>query len=129
MIADIARAALGADNVISATHGRGIILYAWATTSPGSIAAAKNLARTAAAGVRVIGVNLDQDVAAAQARALSEGLSDDQLYDARGVESPLAQALKFTRPGEVYVASPRGELSSVSASRGDLTAKRGAAAQ
>lgn len=124
---DIARAALGADNIISSTHGRGIILYTWATGSSGSISAAKNMAKSTAAGARLIGVNLDHDVASAQARALSEGLSGDQLYDERGLEGPLAQALKLTRPGEVYVASPRGELSSVSATRGDLTTKLGGA--
>lgn len=124
---DIARTALGEDNVISLARGRGIILYAWATISPGSMAAGKNLAKTAPAGLLVIGLNLDENVSAAQGRAQSEGLPGEQIYDPRGFESPLAQALKITRPGEVYVASAQGTLRSVSASRGDLAAKLGAA--
>lgn len=123
----LADAALGKSNLISAAEGKGTILYTWASWSPGSIAAAKNLAKNASAGVRLVGINLDQDTAAAQALAKSEGLAGEQLYDGRGLESPLAQALKLGRVGEVYVASRQGELRSVSAQRGDLTAKLGAA--
>lgn len=125
---EIARVALGEDNAIVSARGQGIILYTWATTSPGSISAAKFLTgRGPVAGVRLIGLNLDRDVEAARAAARNAGLPGEQICDPRGLEGPLAQALKLNRPGEVYVASPQGELRSVSASRGDLTAKLGSA--
>lgn len=125
----IVEQAIGQNSAMDATVGRGVILYTWSVLSPGSVAMAKNLAKSAPATVRLVGINLDQDVAGAQGMASDQALPGDQLYDARGLEGPLAQALKLRRAGEVYVADSRGVIRSVSAQRGDLTGKLGYAGQ
>lgn len=128
---EIARVALGEDNPISSARGRGIILYSWATTIPSSVDAARGLTRygplSGPTDALMVGVNLDHDVSAARTTVHRAGLLGEQIYDPRGSKSPLALALKLTRPGEVYVASAQGILHSVSATRGNLTAKFSAA--
>ena len=119
----IAESALGAGNIISATSGKGIVLYSWATWSPGRIAFAKRLASVAPPGVALIGVNLDEDVAAARARAEVERLPGDQIYDKAGLDGQLAQNLKLTPSLPVYIANSKGEIRDVSAERGDLAVK------
>lgn len=121
----IALAALGESNPISAAQNRGIILYTWSSAAPGSFAISKDLARMAPTGALLVGVNVDADTTAAVAVAQAEKLPGEQLYDARGFESSLAQALKLRRVGEVYVADRSGIIRSVSGRRGDLTAKLG----
>ena len=122
---EIARQALGEGNLITAVQDRGIILYTWSSAVAGSITTGKDLARMAPTEALLVGINVDADTTAAVAVAQAEKLSGEQLYDARGFDSALAQALKLRRVGEVYVADQKGIIRSVSARRGDLTAKMG----
>lgn len=124
-LAALLRGAAGwADDEVSSRKG-GIVLYTWSAQSPGSMAAAKNIAQRLPPTVQIIGVNLDTDVATAKAAAASEQLPGQQFYDDRGLDGPIAQALKLRRLGEVYVADATGTIRSVSAQRGDLSAKMG----
>lgn len=122
-LAAIAESALGKDNPISKVKGRGIVVYTWATFSPSSMNVSKHLAKSVPPDTQLVGINFDSDVAVAQAKAASEGLPGELIYDARGFESPLAQALKFKRLGVVYVANRKGVVRSISAQRGDQNGK------
>lgn len=116
-LTDIAAETLGNENVISAGKGRVIVLYTWATWSPGSIERAKSLMILAPEKPVLVGVNLDDDVEAARAAAQDNNLPGEMIYDARGVESPLAQALQLGRTLPIYLAATSGEIRSVSAER------------
>lgn len=107
----------------------GTVIYTWSLQSAGSMAAAKNLAKMLPANVTLLGVNVDKDEADAKAVAEKEALPGKQLYDARGYDGAVAQALKLRKLGEVYVIDTRGVIRSVSAQHGDLTAKLGYASK
>ncbi len=98
------------------------VVYAWASWSPGSMALAKELS-SAAGGIRLIGVNLDTDVAAAKSAASAAGLAGEQIFDERGRFAPLAQALQFDSAPLAYIADRSGAIKEVSAHRGDFAAK------
>ena len=123
----LAEAAGGKDNPLAATGGRGVVLYAWATWSPGSIALARRLPQLVPAGVTLIGVNLDTDLAAAKSLAQGESLPGEQLYDEHGMAGPLALALKLTAAPQLYVADKTGVIRAVTADRGNISAKLAAA--
>jgi hypothetical protein len=118
----IAGAALGSGNLISAAKGKPIILYSWASWNPGSIAYAKSMNKAALTGAILIGVNLDSDSVSARALVQKESLPGGQIYDERGLDGPLAGALKLTTAVHVFLTNARGEIRTVSAQRGDLTA-------
>lgn len=120
---EIAGRLLGASNPIAAAEGRGIVLYSWSSDSPVSMAAARNLVRLAPPTAKLIGISGDTDVAAARASASGAALPGEQILDAHGFDSPFAQALKLTRAGEAYIVSSDGQIRSVSARHGNLSAK------
>ena len=126
-LGDIAVAAVGKTNAIAEAKGQGVVIYTWSTKSPGSVAQARNLSKLAPAGAVLVGINLDQNMEAARAFAVKESLPGVQIYDARGLDSPLAQALKLDAAPHVYVADRQGVIREISAERGDLTRKFGAA--
>jgi hypothetical protein len=119
----IATTVLGEVNAIGAAHGRPVLLYTWAMWSPGSVIDAKNLVQTVPAGVALIGINLDQDVARARLHAQQESLPGEQIYDERGFESPLARALKVTASLPAYVTNANGEILEIASESGDVAAK------
>ncbi len=123
LLPKLAEAALGPGNLISASQGKPIVLYTWASWNPGSVAFGKRLAGIVPSGAALIGVNLDKDVATATALAQSESLPGVQLYDARGMDGPLAATLKLSTTLHVFVANIRGEIREVSAQRGDFALK------
>lgn len=124
-LVEMLRPALPTESPLLQPDGHGIILYTWSAQSPGSLTNAKNLLKNHPEKVRLLGVNLDTDEAAAKAAAQAAELTGEQIYDTRGPAGMLAQALKLTRAGEVYVADPQGVLRTVSAQRGDLSTKFG----
>ncbi len=128
-IAPLLAAATGKASSDALVQGRSVVVYTWSAQSPGSIAAAQNLAKSLPATVQLIGVNLDADGTAAKEAASKDSLPGQQFYDSRGFDGPLAQALKLRRYGEVYVTDSSGVIRTVSAQKGDLTAKLGYAAR
>ncbi len=120
---------MGTDNPIGAAPDRGVILYTWSASVAGSLALGRDLARVAPTGSLLVGLNVDADPAAAEAAAETGKLPGEQIYDPRGFDGPLAQALQLRRLGEVYVADRKGILRSVNARRGDLAGKIGQAGQ
>lgn len=121
-LVEIADAALGKANPLSVAEGQGMIIYTWTVQSPGSIVQAKNLLKLAG-GSSLVGINLDQDTAAAKVSADENSLPGLQIYDARGRAAPLVQALKLTSAFHVYVVDRQGLIQQVSAERGDLMGK------
>lgn len=97
----------GAKNLADSANGKPVVVYAWSRNDASSLAVAKRLSVTAP-NAAVIGVNLDADVAAAQATAASERLPGIQYFDPRTVQSPVALALKFSRPAQAYMADATG---------------------
>lgn len=126
-LAALAAPVAGRDNPFAETKGRGFVLYTWSVAQPASVQAGKQLAGRLPPAAVLVGINLDEDVAAARALVAAEALPGRQLYDARALAGPLAQALKLDRAGQVYVADRQGLLRSVSAHQGDLADKLGRA--
>lgn len=120
---EIADGILGAGNPISASKGKSILLYTWASWNPGSVAFARNLIKLAPKEVALVGVNFDLDAALARNLAQKETLPGAQLYADGGLDSSLARALKVTTAMEAYVADAHGNLREVAAQRGDFTAR------
>lgn len=122
-LSKIADAALGTSNPISAAREKPVIVYSWASWNPGSVAYAKSLKSMVPADAVLIGVNLDKDLIVARALAQAESLPGDQLYDVRGMESPLARALKLTTSIHVFIANGHEEIREASAERGSFPVK------
>lgn len=95
-----------------------VVLYTWATWSPGSIAMAKRLAAEIPSNVILIGLNLDTGSATAQARAQEEGLAGDHLYDPQGRAGAVAKMLGCNSTGLILVTDQSGRVTSISAQRG-----------
>jgi hypothetical protein len=87
---------------------RPTLIYTWATWSPGSIKLGQDLAKRGLGGINVLAVNLDEDVAAAQALAASSGLPGILLYDPRGQGGALAKGLKLNGAPQVYFVDAEG---------------------
>lgn len=120
---EIADKILGADNPISASKGKPVLLYTWASWNPGSVAFARNLIKLAPKGVALVGVNFDLDAALARNLAQKETLPGAQLYADGGLDGTLARTLKVTTAMEAYVSDAHGNLREVAAQRGDFTAR------
>lgn len=111
----IATPMLGAGSPFASASGHSIVVYSWATSNPASVLRAKATAAKAPAGAVVVGVCLDSgDASSAKAQAAAQALPGTQLYDSLGVKGALAQALKFTSPGFIYLAGTDGVIRSVS---------------
>ncbi len=102
----------------AAGGGRPVIIYTWASFSPGSVAQAGRIAELAPAHARLVGVCLDQrDLAPARALAATGQLPGEQVFDWLGRRGELAETLKLAEVGLVYVADAGGVIRSVSAQR------------
>lgn len=95
-------------------QGRTLVLYSWSPMDEASVLRAKELARSAPRGTLFVGINVGRDVLRALQRAEADGLPGEQLYGARGFDSPLVRQLGMTTAGLVYVVSGEGILRNLS---------------
>ncbi len=102
---------------ISSSIGKPTIVYAWSLNDVGSRARARACAAKAPASVVFIGVCVDSDVSAAQSQAQSDNLPGIQVYDVKGADGAVAQALSITSSGVMYGADRSGTVRSVALQR------------
>lgn len=95
-------------------EGQPMVIYTWATWSPGSIALAAKLQQRLP-NSRLIGINLDTDSSIATAAAAEKKIPGEQEYDDRGREGAVAQSLKLRRPGQIVIVDGQGVIRSVRA--------------
>ncbi len=111
----------GSAPLIKAASGKRLIIYTWRPEDRKSIERAKAIASAVPEGSVVFGVNLSPDASAALVSAKSNSLPGEQLYGARGADSPVVLRLALTTPGLLYAAGADGKMQNLSAQR-DLTA-------
>lgn len=121
-LADVANTALGRQNFFEAARNRRVLLYTWATWSPGSVEFAKNVLGKIKDDVLVIGYNLDRDVEAAKAMARKEKLPGAHYYDSAGPGSWLTLLLSLNTAPLVYLTDQNGVITDVSAQRKNVLA-------
>lgn len=95
-LAPIVRKAIGSENPVVAAEGKRVILYTWASWSPGSYASAIRISENIEKKTILIGLNVDHDTTAARAIVDREGLPGLQMFDERGLDSPLVRALRLS---------------------------------
>jgi hypothetical protein len=102
------------------TAGRPTLIYTWASWSPGSFALAADL-RKLNPTANIVGLNLDEDTATAEAMATKENLVGKQIYDKRGRQGSLAQRLKVRGAAQVILTDAAGVILDV---RGETDLKQ-----
>jgi hypothetical protein len=111
---DLAGILRDAGSSVIPDKGSPTIIYAWASWSEGSQVLAGDL-KTKAGAAKIIGLCLDANVTAAKASATKHALPGELIYDDRGLDGAVAQALKLTDAGWIYVADRTGKIRSVRA--------------
>lgn len=94
-------------------QGHPILLYTWSVQSPPSVALAQKLSSELPPKVGMIGLNLDDDVAAAKASVDAAHLRGEHCFAARAT----AGVLTMHGPGLIFIIDEKGLLTSVSAQR------------
>jgi hypothetical protein len=115
-LSSILGANLSVGQVPSLAAGHLTILYAWTYGNPGCAYTAGQIKQLAPAGANVIGVNVDTDVASAQ--AFAQNMPGVQLYDQKGLGSLLAKALYLDLDNTVILVGRAGTIVSVTGARG-----------
>lgn len=113
--------AAGGGPFMRQVHNKSAIVYSWSPSDETSLKKAKQIASGAFKGAVIIGINTSRDVPRALACVKSEQLPGDQLYNARGFDSPLAEKLAMNTPGLIYFLSADGVVRNISDTR-DMTA-------
>jgi hypothetical protein len=93
--------------------GGPVLLYTWATWSPGGLELARFLADRPGKGGGIVALNLDRDVAAAKSWAAANALRGTAIYDDAGPEGVLAQRLQATGAPLVYFVDAGGVIRDV----------------
>ncbi len=100
----------GAALVASLPPATPVIVYSWATWGPGSLELGRMIqARRFAA----VGVCLDENTAEAGKVERQAGLGGKHAYDAKGLGGTLADRLKFSTAGQVYLVDAGGVIRDV----------------
>ena len=90
--------------------GLPVVVYSWATWGPGSIEFGRMIqARRFAA----IGVCLDENTEEAALVAHQAGLGGKLAYDTKGLSGSLAERLKFSTSGQIYLVDAAGIIRDV----------------
>lgn len=103
-------AAAGFPDAIKA--GKPLVIYSWSTWSEGSQVLAEQI-RGKTGAAEVVGLCLDPDLGAAKTAAEKRALPGNQIFDSRGIEGALAQALRLSDAGWIYVVDSSGILTTV----------------
>jgi hypothetical protein len=104
----------GAGPLIKAALGRSLIIYTWRPEDQQSVDRAKAIMSAIPANALVLGVNVGPDASAALAFAKLNNLPGEQLYGARGADSPVVLRLALTASGMLYVAGKDGRMQNLS---------------
>lgn len=102
----------GATAAFASAVDHATVIYTWTADDFVAIARAKTLAKKAPAGTAFVGICLDAKIDAAKAAA-ANALPGTQLYDPLGRKAAIAQALKLTDSGMIYVADSAGVVRTV----------------
>ena len=98
----------GKHHKISDYKGSAVVFYVWASWAPTTGATRTNVAHANKAGVVVVPVNVDTDVAKGKAAAKDAGAGSPGYYDERGFASPLPRQLKAATAPSIHVVDPNG---------------------
>lgn len=107
----------GSAALIKVASGKPLIIYTWRPEDRKSIERAKAIVSALPNGAVILGVNLSPDVSAALASAKSNDLPGEQLYGARGADSPVVRRLALTTSGLLYGVRADGKMQNLSAQR------------
>ena len=100
----------GTEFDLAKQKGTPVVLYFWASWSPGSVAALPQIREAAKRKAVFVGVNLDLEPAAAQRALGGEPLPGLQRWEPRGIKGDVPQQLRLNRLPLVYVFDDRGVL-------------------
>jgi len=89
--------------------GKIVVFYIWTSQSQ-EVAQVFTAVRQNTSGATLVGVNIDQDPAAAAGAAARSGAPGIQYSDTRGLKGPLPQQLKVQQVPSVYVFRADGTL-------------------
>lgn len=103
----------GAEAAIRTAAGKTLVVYSWRMEDEGFRSILKQM--SSLADVVFIGINLDEDLAAA--RKAADGLPGKQFYDGGGLDGPKATQLKLVLPTMVYLVDGQGIVRDVDAHR------------
>lgn len=108
------------DDRVALSTGRPMVIYTWASWSPGSLRDARELAQALPAGVALYGLCLDADPAARVEDGEGE-IPGEPLEDPPGKGGRLARALGVGGAFPVYVIGPGGDFVEVMGERSSPT--------
>jgi hypothetical protein len=94
--------------------GQDVIVYSWSARSRLSSKLVDELKTQAPAAAVLIGINLDTDIANAEAFAAQASLPGELIYNAQGRGGSLPVLLKMNVPGLAYAVGKDGKVRSVS---------------
>jgi len=103
----------GAEVKAAIEPGKPVVLYSWATWSPGSFALARELAKRDLTRATILALNLDNDVKAAQELAAREALPGRMIYDAAGPYGVVAGRLRINGAPLVFLIDSEGTVRDV----------------
>ncbi len=107
----------GSEILISGFEGKRVVFYTWAPEEERSMARALQIAKAVKGGAVIVGINLGRDANEAMRVAQARGLPGQQLYGARGYDSPLVRCLLLTLPALTYAVETDGTVKNISAER------------
>lgn len=91
--------------------GKIVVAYVWTAQSPYAKDLFQAVSKVAVpAGAIILGINIDQDIAAAAAEAKKDNAPGLQYSDSRGLKSPVAARLKILDVPSCYVFAKDGHL-------------------
>lgn len=107
----------GAAPLLQSFHGKRVVFYTWMPEDESSVARAEAVGAALPAGSIAIGINLGPDAAAALSVAENRRLPGEQIYGARGHDSPVVRRLALTATGLVLAAGSDGSMRNLSGER------------
>lgn len=106
----------GAAPLLQRTDGKLTVFYSWRPEDERSVQAAAQLAALLPADAVIFGVNFSSDVPRAVQVAAAAGLPGEQLYGARGFDSPVVRQLAL-RGAALLVVGRDGKISNLTGER------------
>jgi len=99
-------------------RGKIVVLYAWTGMGDNSHRWVSGLLGQAGEEVICIGLNVDPDASAAQAKISDVSLNSLQVYDPGGLSGPLAEQLNLSRLPTLYLIDRTGVVREIGSLRG-----------
>lgn len=109
-ISEVLAAVPGGDALLNQVRGKLAVLYTWTPEDERSVELAQALSQIDLTEVVLIGINVSPRVEEALRRAEKEKLPGEQLYNARGFDSPLVRRLGLTRSSQLYAVGKDGAV-------------------